>query len=489
MTSLLVLLATALGGLVADASPLPGDPAASAPPARLAYEDAVARALEANPALQRAALSAQQSDADVRAAWGRWDPTLSLRGGYNRTLSLQFQAPFPDPFQSVTTSYNTGFNLAATAPTGTSVSLDGNFFSFRRSIDTDQGAFEQTFFQPEFRINLEQELIRGLFPSFNLATLRQAREQVSLTTLRYEAARQSAIASTAAAYWAWVGAEEAARIAELAVDVATESARVGRAKVDAGEVAPVEGTRLDAARAEAMSTALQARQDAEAARDRLLLLIGAAPGAIVEPATAPELPLLGALDVTEAIAVAQTQSLDLALLRASVEAAESAVRDSRHALLPTLTFGLNAGLSGGDAESWQRAFEFLGGFPTVGVNGTFAVPLGNRAALGQRDRAMAALEDARVQLAEAERQLASDVAAQVRVLRRAREAIALADLQRQLAEETLAAEEALYAAGRTLLKDVLEARQGLDRARTDAVRARIDALTAGVELRRLQGGL
>jgi outer membrane protein TolC len=83
----------------------------------------------------------------------------------------------------------------------------------------------------------------------------------------------------------------------------------------------------------------------------------------------------------------------------------------------------------------------------------------------------------------------SQVEQQVRALVSARELVGLADANLRLAEETLAAEDALASVGRSILKDVLEARAAVDAARVEAIRARVDARVAEVELLRLQGQL
>jgi outer membrane protein TolC len=81
------------------------------------------------------------------------------------------------------------------------------------------------------------------------------------------------------------------------------------------------------------------------------------------------------------------------------------------------------------------------------------------------------------------------VAQQLRVLTAAATRIDLADVQVRLARQTLASEEAMHDAGRSLLQDVLEARAAVDSAEAAAVRARTDFRIATVELQRLQGTL
>lgn len=453
----------------------------------LSYEDAIARALDANPALRVAEKSLEQAEARFITSLGGFDPTLSLRGGYNTAQEIQFLPPFPDPFQTRRTSFNANASLSATAPTGTSATLESGIFNSNTFVETPDGDIEQRFFQPTFNFEVSQELLRGVRLAFNLQPINTARVQRSRAELEYEAARQDNLATVAQAYWNWVYLVDLVTIAELSLDVAKEQLRIGKARVDAGEAAPVEGTRLEAAKIQAETNLIQAANDAGDAADELLLLLGDNPGAPIEPASAPgEAPIIQ-LDLEAVTAVALEGNLDIGVARARVQEAEITLAVARHAMLPTLTANANAGLRGGSALGWSPAYDFLGQFPQFGISGVFSVPLGNRAAKGESRRANAELEAAQLQLGERERDVRGQVARQVRVIQAAATRISLADANARLAEQTLDAEEARYEAGRVLLQEVLDARRELDRTRVEAAKARTDFRVAEVELLRLQG--
>lgn len=456
----------------------------------LSYDDALSAAVANNPQLAAAALQQEQAGADLTSALGTYDPVLALNGGYNRELSLQFQPPFPDPFQSITNTWNAGATVSASAPTGTSGSFSANFLNFRRELDlAEGGTFEQTFYQPSFRFDLSQELLRGISLAFNLQNVRTSREGVHRAELQAEKARQQALADTARAYWNWAYLWELAEISRQSVEIAEEDLRIGEARVEAGEAAPVERTRLQAALVQARSASLDATHNASQAADQLLLLMGEPPAGTLQPATsAGDAPVM-TLDPDRAVDVALSQSLDVAIAASDLETAKLQLAAARHQTLPTLTANVNAGVSGGDADSWGSAFELLGGFPFVGVSGNFSVPLGNRAALGGKRRASAAVELAERALTDLRASTTAEVRQQVRLLQAAATKVELADANVRLAEETLAAEQALYEAGRSLLKTVLEARTEVERARAEAAKARTDHRLAEVELLRLQGQL
>ena len=283
---------------------------------------------------------------------------------------------------------------------------------------------------------------------------------------------------------------ELARITSAAVETAKEALRVGNEKVESGEAAPVERTRLEAAMVQAQQSALDSENAAFQGADSLLLLMGAEPGLDLLPATAPgSVPSL-TLDPGKALEVAMSGNLDVALAEADVETARLAAANARHATLPDLSANLTGSLSG-VAESLGDTMGQISSasLPSFGISGQFSVPVGNRAARASAQRSLLDLELSKSQLVETRRNVSSQVLQQVRSLSSAQQQVALADINLRLSEETLEAEEALYDAGRALLKDVLEARNGVDQKRAEAAKARTDFRLAQVELMKLQGQL
>lgn len=470
-------------------------PAGAAP---LSYEQAQTEALAANPSVRTAERQFEQAGYDVRSAHGAFDPTLSLDGGWNQSTNLAFLPFVDDLVLSRNERWNTSARLAATAPTGTSGFLSGTLYGNAQDYLFDDGAlppgFSLTDLQQrstghDFTLGLTQELLRGIRLGTNLQTVRQAGEGRSIAELQLERARQQMLKQVAEAYWTWVYQTRLSEISADAVTIAAEDLRIGSARVEAGEAAPVERTRLEAALVQARSNAIDADNGARQARDTLLLLLGREPGADIEPTSDPgEVPILS-LEPAKVADVAAVESLDLRIARLQLDASQFNLADARHAVLPSLSASIEAGLSGA-SDNLASAFELNETmFPNVGVSGAFNMPLGNRVAVARSRRAAVDVVEQRAAVQELERQIRAQVEHQVRLMGSARQKVELADANLRLAIETLAAEESLYEAGRSLLKDVLEARSSLDRARADAAKARTDFRVAQAELLRLQGRL
>ena len=219
--------------------------------------------------------------------------------------------------------------------------------------------------------------------------------------------------------------------------------------------------------------------------------MGLASGETIEPATAlGEVESLR-LDVKAAVDVALAQNHDVQVAQINSEDAELAVKNARHGVLPSLSATATTGVRAQyEAEGETvRALAGLGNntYPWMAVSSNLTVPLGNRASRSELTTAKATASQRREELANTRRTVRSQVEEQVRTLSSSQERVRLADAQLALAQETLKGEESLVDAGRSIYKDLLEARNELARVQGDAVKARIDFRLAQIELLRLQG--
>lgn len=459
----------------------------------LTLGEVLERALAENPTVGRAELSRDIAASAVQGANGVFDPRLTASGTWGRSQQRGFFQGFP--FKSDTLTWDLSTGVSTTLPTGTTIGLTGradrNFSTFTTEfggVDTEQ---EQRAVTARTDFSLTQPLLRGAWTAFNLGPVTRARNGLTVSELTLERTRQEILSSAATAYWNWWYQNELARIADDSVTIAEEALRVGRLQVEAGNLAPVERTRLEAAMVQARSQQIDAQIAADQAADQVLLLIGMDPSLDVLPATqVGAVPTLD-LDVDAIVASAMTNNLDVAIAKARLEGTRQEQRLAKHARLPALAATFSTGI-GNQQETAGDAIGGLFGdesFPYVTVGGTLEVPLGNRAARADVQRTGAEMLQSELDLAEAERRVASEVTVQVARLQSAQRKVDLADYNLRLAEETLAAEEALADAGRTIQRNVLEARTNVDSARVDAARSRTDWRLAQVELLRLQGGL
>ena len=461
----------------------------------LTYQEALTQALASNAGLQQAALGRDQAESSLLASRGIFEPMLNLSTSYSWDRNKSFFQGIPFDIKNRNTMGNLG--IGGTTPTGTSYNFSANYFRNYGEFEAliSEGMFGGTSIQDEFRSSISgsvtQQLLKGHRYAYNMQSVIIAKNGFSQAELTYEQTRQTVLSTTAQAYWNWVYQEELLAIRTSAVAVSKEALRIGRLKFEAKDLAEMEVTRLEAAWVQAQATELEAQSAAHQAQNTLLLAMGRPSTDSIAPAAmevdVPEL----ALSVEDATKVAQENNLELALSRSNVEQADLSARMARHALMPTLSATVSAGLGsqGTDAGSALSGVFQEGNFPQMSVNGQFSMPLGNRSARGERHRADASLASQRVALKELEQSIAAQVAQQVYLLNSAKKRVELADVNLRLAKQTLVAEEAVVEAGRALQNRVLEARNALESARVEAVKSRTDYQLAVVELKRLQGVL
>jgi len=460
----------------------------------ITYDEALRTAVENNPTLATARMARQQAEGGVTSSQGQFDPTYTLDGSYRRSTSQGFFQGFP--FSSRSQTWNINNQLSGSLGTGTSYALnaglDRNLSTFITEFQPGQGTEQtQDVFTSNLNVSVTQQLLEGVLYRYNIQNVTRARQQLTTAELTELKAQQDALYTAAEAYWNWVYTVELRRIAGESVSVAEEALRVGRLQVENGTLAPVEGTRLEAAMVQSQQSELEAVTTAEQAANTLLLALGESPNQPVVPATpAGDVPP-DEIDVDAAIDVALAQNVDLMVSRANLELAELDLANSKHALLPSLSATGSAGVAAQDDTSGSA----IGGLvdadnqPFLSIAGQFSVPLGNRAARGSRESNAATVSQRKRELADLERSISAQVEQQVLMLQSARRRMELSDANLRLADQTLEAEEALASAGRNIQRDVLEARTELDRAKADAAKARTDYRLAQAQLLRLQGQL
>ncbi|MFT5583884.1 MAG: outer membrane protein [Cognaticolwellia sp.] len=472
--------------------------------APLAYDEALATALEANPGLGQANADLEAAEARVLGSRGIYDPTFNLSGGRNWELSQGFtQIPvgtevFLVPFDTSDVRWNWSAGVSQTLSTGTSWNVDWTNFSGNTLTKYQIDGFDpvqQDNASGSTRLNtsVTQQLLEGHQRAYNMQAERAAisvRDQAEAGLLQQ---RQELLKNVALAYWELFYAQQALQTADNAVTVAQEEVRIVQAQLDAGNVAPVDLTRVQAALAQSQLTLIQAENSALAASDALAVQLDLPVGQPLEPTTPPGgVPDDVSMNLQQTVADALDGNPGLVAQRAAVENARADVAVGRHALLPSLSLTASAGLSGFDPQdgygSAVDAFTTFD-FPTVYVGGNFSAPLGNRSAKADLDARQAALTRAELGLQAAEQATAQAVAISVRSIETSRRILELAQLNLRLAEETLAAEKARQEAGRAIQKDLLEAQRSRDAAEVELSRSMVDYRKALVELMALQGRL
>jgi outer membrane protein len=459
----------------------------------LAYESALQSALDRNPELQGSTAELDQASGALMAAEGAYDLQLTGRSSYSSMTSESIRE-----FGEVLSEFaalDTGAGLTWLGTSGTSATIDLSTIRSRFryelagdipfTIESDEPQY-----QTRLAVTLSQSLLEGHRRSYNLHSLRQARQALDASELSQVVQRQETLADTAEAYWNLWTARALVAIAEEGLQLAQVESRLVHAKVELGDLAPVERSRVDALVLESESDLLKARHDEQSGEDVLLLLIGGELSADVVLLTDPEQPMDHAIDLAAAQEAALQGSPALALARLDEDGARADMEARQHALLPELGASASYGLLGYETSQAAALGEMFGAnLPEWSMGLNLSMPLGNRVARGNLSSASAFLAEKTIERQALERSIRQQVSAQLRTLSSARSKLGLAERRLALAIETLNAETALRDAGRSLEKDVLEAMNDVSDARVAVEQAKVDYILAIIELERLKGTL
>ncbi len=458
--------------------------------ADLSYTQALEQALERNPTLVQAQASLSSAHGSLVSSRGSFDPSLAVAVDTQTSISEGFSQLGAVATESSTTSYSAG--LGQYLPTGTSLGLDWSVDSSAYRYELLDSGMTWELEAPQrystLSASISQSLLEGHRMAYNLQAVREAERAVSRAEATLMATRLQMVADTASAYWNLVSMRDFTEIARQALTVAEEEQRVVRAMVDAGQLAPVEGTRVEAAVVQARSALIEAEHAQLVASESLAQLLGADPAQSLDPSSQPDKPLDLSLDDAQVVESALQGNPELLVYRSSVDSARIAVANARHARLPELSVNTAFALNGYEPSFSDAVAEmFTGDLRFWSVGGELSVPLGNRSDKGSLLSAQAAFTEAEQALAAAERSVASQVLSQLRLVEAGKLKVELAQANLRLAQATLDAEKARQREGRAIQKDVLEAQRTLSDAQAGLVQARTDYVLAVVELGRLQG--
>lgn len=461
----------------------------------LTYIEALELATKQNPQIQEARWNVQSANSTIMSAKAMFDPTLNFSAGQNRNTRQQFFAGI-GAFNSETYGPTVTIGGRTTLPTGTTLSVDWTT-SRSTSLFTSQEFSEvQQEISPidtTLSMTLTQSLLQGFKTQYNKQQLLQAQQtRDSSEWIAIETIQQS-LADTATAYWNVTHQAKLVQLTKEALNISLEEERLIQAKVDQGDLAPIEAVRVKAATLTSQVALLDTESAYISAKESLLLLLGESPtlNLILETPT----PNLGSFDLQiqeteKEISTVLEQNPTLKRLTLSVSSAEENLRNAKHALLPELTGTARYSLTGWE-DDFGAALEELGGqqLPGSYVGLNLDVPIANWGDRGSVEQRNIELEQARQSLLNMESTLTQQTLVQIRTLRNAERKAELAKMNWEVAKQSLAADRALQEEGRNIEKDILASLQTAQDAQIQYERAISDYALAWVALKRLQGSV
>jgi len=494
-------------GLLAFAAARPVAAADAGAPVELSLTDAVELAVAQNLGIRVQATTLDVARETRRAAWAAYHPTFSLDVQYQPGMDHSLQRMAGSLVESLYRNYNmtATSSLSNRFVTGTELTISWYHLSsrserikdeFQEMLESFSGVTDPitTSFTASGAIQVRQNLLQGLGWWYNLGSVRQAELAETAEEIAYQAQVADVVGNVIKAYSELAYAQRSVAIAQHSVDLALAQREVTQARIEAGDLAPIELMKLDETVATRQGELLEAEMNQRRAEVTLRsLLVGeAAVGVLGQRYRAVELPatLLPHRPLEASCETALLRNADIRRQHKDLKSRKIGVTMARQDLLPTLDFTASLALNGVGETSPEGLEDVFGGnhpYWTFGL--TLTVPLTNRTSETAYRQRKAEVESSLLTLKSLQESKLAEVESTFANIVSYDEQVKVARTRVSLAAQNVEAEEARYAAGKSTTREVLEVQQSLRDAQLAEVRTQINALSARVDLELVRGTL
>jgi len=474
---------------------------------RLTVDEAVRLALENNLGIRAARIDPQIGDLGIAEARAAWHPMLT-----STVQSASVDSPSNSFLSGADTRIsddrlNTNVGVAQSLPWGGRYNV-----GWDSSRSTTTNIFSN--FSPQVRSSVALTYVQPLLRGFSIDTERQ---QLLLSENTREVAdvtfRQAIAVTTRMvryAYWDLAFAIASLQVQRQSLDLARESLRNTRARIEIGSAPPVDEIEGEAEVAQREEAVILGEGQIGTTEDALRALIfdPASPDFWTLRIEPVDLPAFAPrpLDMDAATRMALERRSDLQQTRKTLDAANINLRFYRNETLPDVTASVDYGLTGLGGTQFLRGVGFPG--PIIGQNqrsfGTvlgdlftndfpswtaslnISYPLGATPQAANVARARLEYTQQQTQLRDAEVQVVSQVREAGRQVLTNQRRVETTMVSRQLAERRLDAEERKLTAGTTTTFFVFQAQRDLAQARNNQLRAILDYQRSVVDFETVQ---
>ncbi len=453
---------------------------------RLTLREAVATALERNPAFAVERLRPLVMQAALAEQRATFEPSLSASLSRDKSHSQRFLGARPEPFEltSQRTLYSAG--ISQLLPTGTSLAVEATMSGSTSSIYLPQ-------YSGSIGITITQPFLRGGGLGPNLISVRSAQIDLEISRHELQAMAERLVQDVEAAYWGLYLAAQEWRIQEQSLQLAHQQLRESQERVAVGKLAELELAAVRAEVARRRGAVIDAQSRYEQARLNLLYLLN--PGQGVNWSTTPA-PLdhpsigpdsLGPVELHEELAMRHRP--DLAQARLALRRGQLQVAYTKNGLLPRLDVFVTFGRTSYARTFKEAAPDIDSPFYSVNAGVSFQFPLIDAKARAQVSKAVRSRDQLELALKNMERLVQRDVRAAYAEVVRTRQQVEASREARLLQEKNLEAEMEKFRVGRSTNLLVLQVQRDLTSSQLNEVRAAVDYLNALTTLHVMQGTL
>jgi outer membrane protein len=474
------------------------------PVRRLSIDEAVALALEQNINLQVDRIDPQVADLQVSVARSGWTPAL-----FSNLQTRNQTNPPTDIFAGATSSI-TNENL--TSQVGVQQNLPWGGASYSAFWNNNRATTNNIFsrFNPQLSSSLGFNYTQPLLRNFTIDATRQqvlvSRKNREISDVQLQQSIASTMRNVKNAYWDLVYAINNLAVQRQSLELAQQSYRDNRARVEIGTMAPLDIVQAEAEVAQREEAVILAEAQIRRQEDALRALISNPVdqpefwNVRLEPSEQPTFaPIV--VNTEEAVRNALATRTDLSVARKQLENNDVAIRYFRNQSMPDVNALVNYSAIGIAGTRFDLTNEFpprrlneirdgfgsaLGdvfgsAYPTWSLQLQVSYPLGTSNADANLARARLQDSQARKQLQASEMQIATQIRDLARSVQTNAQRVESTRAARALAEKRLEAEQKKFTAGMTSSFFVTTAQRDLADARNRELRAIIDYLKSVID--------
>ncbi|MGH9491941.1 MAG: TolC family protein [Terriglobales bacterium] len=446
------------------------------------------------------------STTGVGTAVDSFDPILSAGLNINHvtfpgTSLLSGATVLQQNFGTANFSYFQGFH------TGTSMQV-----TFNNQRETTNNSFSNLSPQlgSSFRLTLRQHLLAGFGLGPNTRFIRIAKHNKEISNAAFRLQVIATVSQIQNIYWDLVNAYEDVKVRERSLALANKTLSDNRKQVEIGTLAPIEIVRAESESATRNQELIVAQTNLQLQQ---LLMKNAITRNLSDPtlATAPVIPT-DSMQVPETEPVVPIEELMKDAMGNRAELEQSRIdlvnrdiskKSARNALLPVVdlvTWYGATGLAGEENPNsispsgpipggWYTAFHHLfdHSAPDYAVGLNVTIPIRNRSAQADQTRAELEYRQAQLRYQQLQNQVGIEVRNAQFAVQQNRARVEAARKGRELAQQSLEAEQKKYALGASTNFLVLQAQRDLTAAESALVTAMSAYEKSRVELDRVTG--
>ena len=488
-------------------SPASGAEAQAGPVVNLTEKEAVDRGRERNLTLISERITPQTWDYTMAATRATYLPTLTSALGNNNATQLSTSALSGG--QKTTNeqqSWSAGMQKRMWRGGGNySLAWTNN-----RTYTSSANATCNPCFSSGFEGLFTQPLLRNFRIDSTRAQVLTNEISQEISEINLSGQVVSVLAQIRSAYWELVYAREAVAAARTSLDLAARLVRDNRARVEIGNMAPIDIVQAqaeEASRRQQLVTAQATLRNNELALKRLI--VSGTDDELWRATIVPtDRPVMTAMpiDLEGAVRTALSQRTDLAVTRKNLESTDVSLRNLENETKPSLDLVGTRNLSGRAGVGIARTdpvtgitvappngsyFDALGHIssfeaPTWNVRLNFSYPLGNSAPKANIARQRLLRSQTEASIKAVELQIATEVTAAALAVRNTLEAMQAAEVSRQLSEQRAEAAQAKFDQGMATNFEVVQAQRDLNDARNSELRQQLNYQRALVDFQRVQ---